>query len=102
MIPRFYRAACGQSRWANRANASEWPSEPVGSEGPNVFRFAPESGTTSRSYNYSRRQLFANAAVAARASPHNRGSECDLNGVQYYAEGRGARLATEVERVDRR
>jgi len=35
--------------------------EPKGS----VFRFAPESGPTSRSYNYSRRQLFANAAMVA-------------------------------------
>jgi hypothetical protein len=30
-----------------------------------VFRFAPESGPTSRSRNYFRRQLLANAAIAA-------------------------------------
>jgi hypothetical protein len=30
-----------------------------------LFRFAPDSRPTSRSQNYSRRQLFANAAIAA-------------------------------------
>ena len=39
-------------------------SRSFGDVGLNV-RFAPESGPTSRSRNYFRRQLLANAAIAA-------------------------------------
>ena len=56
-------ANCDQLFWAGKRLWAKRPGQ--NPESANRFRFAPDSKPTSRSQNCSRRQLFANAAIAA-------------------------------------